>query len=363
MSDHRLHRAIAYALVCYDAKHSGVFKKILDQVTLWRSLGHTVQLFVISDEESQILWKEIDKNCVILIDSTLKSKICNRFKLISLAAISAPSVIYLRDQFPLRIPRVRTPIIIEVQSLVGQELRIRSKLRYTIFTLLKRMHYRNLAGAIFVTSELMQLNESRFHSKIPKMTIGNSINLSRITALPPQPGIKPALFFICTLNQAWQGISELVEFARANPDIQVEIVGASEESTAPNVTFHGFLNLEDYWSVAAKCVAGVGPLNSSVKKMTESSSLKVREYLALGLPVVLKYRDTDLESKDNFVLQLPCDGRQLSDFSTEIRSFLEDWTHKRVRRSQILHLDATIKEDIRLRFFEIVINQFTNEKL
>ena len=105
---------IAYALVCYDARHSGVFRKIRDQVTLWKSSGNTVQLFVITDEESQNLWREIDLECVVLIDKDFRSRIENRFKLISLAAQSSPSIIYIRDNFPLRIPHLGVPSVIEM---------------------------------------------------------------------------------------------------------------------------------------------------------------------------------------------------------------------------------------------------------
>ena len=42
-----VHRKIAYALACYDSVNSGVYKKILDQLTAWKSAGHSGQIFVI----------------------------------------------------------------------------------------------------------------------------------------------------------------------------------------------------------------------------------------------------------------------------------------------------------------------------
>lgn len=361
MPGQRVNKKIAYTLVCYDAKHSGVFKKILDQVTVWKSLGHSVQLYVITDEESKNQWQEIDSNCVVLIDRTIISKIVNRFKLVSLAAQSLPTLIYVRDNFPLRIPRLKTPTILEVQSLVGPELKMRSKARYAAFLVLRKFLYRHHAGAIFVTHELMVRNEFKLPRKTPRIAIGNAIDLSRFTVLPPRPNLNPALFFVGSPNQPWHGVSELVEFASLNPDIQVEVVGENADSPTPNIHFHGFLNSDDYRTIATRCIAGVGTLNLAAKNMSEASPLKVREYLALGLPVILKYNDSDLDSTKEYVLQLPNDGRPLSDFSAEIRSFLEEWSAKRVLSPQIINLDVSIKEEIRLGFFETVISQRAKE--
>jgi glycosyltransferase involved in cell wall biosynthesis len=354
-------KKIAYALVCYDTKHSGVFKKIRDQVTVWKSLGYIVQLYVITDEKSQDQWQEIDANCVVLIDRSATSKIVNRIKLVSLAAQSSASLVYIRDNFPLRIPRLGIPIVIEVQSLVGQELRMRSKPRHITFLLLKKFLYRSLAGAIFVTRELMEINEFKLPRKTPRIAIGNAIDLKRFSVLPPRPNTKPSLFFVGSPNQPWHGVNELVEFAKLNPDIQVEVVGVLEERPIPNVNFHGLLSPDEYQVVATRCVAGVGSLKLSMNKMTEASPLKVREYLALGLPVILKYKDVDLESTEEYVLQLPNDHRQLSDFSFEIRSFLHHWSSKRVLPSQITNIDVSAKEEIRLGFFEKIVSQHAKE--
>jgi hypothetical protein len=76
----------------------------------------------------------------------------------------------------------------------------------------------------------------------------------------------------------------------------------------------------------------------------------------MGLPVITRYRDVDLDPSADFVLQLPVDERSFSDFSVEIRSFLESWKSKRVDRSAVSHLDVTVKESLRLGFFEQVRN-------
>jgi glycosyltransferase involved in cell wall biosynthesis len=347
---------IAYSLIAYDAIHSGVYTKILDQVTFWRSQGNQVQLFLITDRNSAPLWKTIDPFAIILVDSNLVSKVINRFKLVKNASKSNPTLIYLRDSFPILLPKTRAPIILEVQSLVGNELKLRNSNNYLFFSLLKKRIYSRVSGGVFVTSELKSINEFGLGDWIPKIAIGNAINLSRVSPLPLNQARNLSLFFVGTPNQPWHGVSDIVRFGELNPDIYVHIVGSSGESRSPNLFFYGRLQNSDYYEIASRCDAGVGTLKLTANQMVEASPLKVREYLAMGLPVITRYQDVDLDPSSNFLLQLPVDERAFSDFSLEIRSFLESWKSKRVDRSEVFHLDVSVKESLRLGFFEEVRN-------
>ena len=347
---------IAYSLIAYDAIHSGVYTKILDQVTFWRSQGNLVQLFLITDKASAPYWKVIDPSATILVDSNLASKVINRILLVRLASKSHPSVIYLRESFPILIPMTKAPIVLEVQSLVGNELKIRNRKMSLLFNLLKKKIYSHVSGGIFVTPELNEINEFHFGDDLPKIAIGNAINLDRVIPLTLNPSTNLGVFFVGTPKQPWHGVSDIVRFGELNSDIDVHIVGDENESTSPNIFFYGTLQNSEYREIASKCVAGIGTLNLSAKQMEEASPLKVREYLAMGLPVITRYRDVDLDPSSNFLLQLPVDERAFSDFSLEIRSFLESWKSKRVDRSEVSHLDVSVKESLRLEFFERVQN-------
>jgi glycosyltransferase involved in cell wall biosynthesis len=356
MSKKTSEKKIVYALICYDAAHSGVYGKIQDQVAFWTSSGYSIQLFVITDLESQEYWRRLDDSAVILLDVSVMSKIMNRCKLVRMAIKTNPSLIYLRDSFPLRIPKSVIPIILEVQSLVGRELKMRSYANHILFNLVKKKYYSRIDGVIYVTNELLMLNEAKVRSGIPKIAIGNAINLDRVTPLALNPSRNLGLFFVGTPKQPWHGVSDIVRFGELNADIDVHIVGDENESTSPNIFFYGSLQISEYREIASKCVAGIGTLNLSAKQMEEASPLKVREYLAMGLPVITRYRDVDLDPSSNFLLQLPVDERTFSDFSLEIRSFLESWKSKRVDRSEVFHLDVSVKESLRLEFFERVQN-------
>jgi hypothetical protein len=47
----------------------------------------------------------------------------------------------------------------------------------------------------------------------------------------------------------------------------------------------------------------------------------------------------------------------LTDFSKEIRAFLEEWSDKRVPRERIQHLDVSCKEKFRIGFFEETLSR------
>jgi hypothetical protein len=346
---------IAYALVCYDAAHSGVYKKINDQVTAWKSNGYIVQLFVITDERSKAMWQNLDPSAIIFIDSNVFIKLLNRIRILPLASKSQPSLIYLRDNFPIFLPKSPIPIVIEIQSLVGRELKLRSRYKYRMFSILKQAIYSRVSGAVYVTNELMVKNEFHLKSHIPKIAIGNGINLSRLEQLSQPTQVKSALFFVGSPNQPWHGIQELVEFGELNPNIEIHIVGSDGVDFEPNVFFHGTLDADQYRAIASRCQAGIGSLNLSKNHMKEASPLKVREYLALGLPVILKYQDTDLRLGEDFILELPDDSRPLSNFSQEITAFLQKWSDKRVPRERIQHLDVRTKEKIRIGFFKEIV--------
>jgi hypothetical protein len=85
--------------------------------------------------------------------------------------------------------------------------------------------------------------------------------------------------------------------------------------------------------------------------MTEASPLKSREYLALGLPIISRYEDTDFPEGRDFILRLPSDNRQLSDFASEIETFANNWKGRRVSRNEISNIDVNAKERSRLDFF------------
>ena len=94
----------------------------------------------------------------------------------------------------------------------------------------------------------------------------------------------------------------------------------------------------------------LGSLALHRNKMEETSSLKVREYLAYGLPVILAGRDSDFRTEVPFILRLPnCEG-SLTPYVELVRSFGASWIGRRVPRPDVAHIGVGAKESGRLAF-------------
>jgi glycosyltransferase involved in cell wall biosynthesis len=118
-----------------------------------------------------------------------------------------------------------------------------------------------------------------------------------------------------------------------------------------NTTLHGELPPEQYRDVLARADVGVGTLALYREGIQEACSLKVREYLAFGLPVVLANTDTDFPSGAEFILQLPNAPEAVSGCVERIEDFIASWRGRRVPRTAITAIDVVKKEQSRLDFF------------
>jgi hypothetical protein len=92
--------------------------------------------------------------------------------------------------------------------------------------------------------------------------------------------------------------------------------------------------------------------------MQEACPLKVREYLAYGLPVIIGCKDTDFTESAPFILRLPNSEDNIETSLSAIESFVSKWKGKRVPREAIAHLDLEVKESQRVKFFEDVLRRF-----
>jgi hypothetical protein len=97
-------------------------------------------------------------------------------------------------------------------------------------------------------------------------------------------------------------------------------------------------------------IAALGSLALYKNGMHEACPLKVREYLALGLPVIGACADTDIPDDAHYYLRLPNDAAPLAPHRDAIAAFIEHWRGRRVAREAVAHLDTSVKEAARLAF-------------
>jgi glycosyltransferase involved in cell wall biosynthesis len=336
---------------------SGILRKVASQTAAWTELGAQVGLFVATSPQSVDAWRAISAAVSVRTPPGGPFGLLReREALVADVGRWHPDVVYARHglAYPglLRLAR-RLPTVVEVNGDDLAEFRLLSLRRYWLARLTRSLLLRRAAGLVFVTHELRD-SPSFAGCRRPSAVIGNGIDLSAITPAARAHNSQPRLIFIGHPRTPWHGLEHVAELAEAFPGWQVDVIGPdSEELGRPapqNLFFHGPLTPADYRPLLAAADAAIGTLGLYRKGMAEASSLKVREYLATGLPVILGHRDTDFPTGAPFLLELANGPRCVLDATARIRDFVESWAGRRVAREDVAQLDTRIKERLRLDF-------------
>ena len=346
---------IAYFLDWPEVDNSGVYKKVKDQVRNWGILKHEVQVFVVTAEDVAEAWKRDFPNANVSSYTNKLGRFIAKFSALRKAKKWNPDSLYIRDIFPFpgfaRLIKDAVSII-EVNSDWLGELAQASKIKFYLFRILRQGHYKNASGMVYVSHELFMKNAD-LHNSPPSIVIGNGIDLERIPIARIKGVPEIRFLFLGTAGHAWHGIDQILEYASDSPHYYFEMVGIDKSdysSASQNVNFYGKILDSDYWKIAADCTVAIGTLGLHRKNMLETSPLKTREYLALGLPVIMRYVDTDFMEGAPFILQLPAGESPLRSYSDRIDDFIQTWKNDIVAREDIDLLSSKIKEEIRINF-------------
>ena len=354
---------IAYLCYLSTIADSGVTAKIGSQLAVWRRLGHEATLYCSTRKAppgNTLERVESEAGAVIEVFGTARERVARMARLERAVARSAPDVVYLRyDLFtppPVRLLG-RVPTVVECNTDDVEELRLRSRAAQTYNWVNRRLVFGRSAGIAFVSRELAASARFTQFGK-PAITLGNGIDLEATSPLPPTRNEEPRFAFLGEPSQ-WQGIDKVVALATALPQATFDLIGPSKLDSAPsNVRAYGVLTTAEYREILAQCDLGLGTLALYRKGMTEASPLKVREYLAYGLPTVIGYEDTDFVGAEPWFLErLPNSDWAVDEHAARIYRFAKAATGRRVSHTEIAHLDATAKEALRLGFFERILSE------
>lgn len=355
---------VAVLLHWNEGEKSGVFKKVVTQIRVWRSQGVSVSLHLISRRSLLDVWQRH------LEEIHITSHLYNIYNPITrfmawreaVEAVTAqrPDIVYHR--YDLYMPGLKglsrsLPLILEINTDDFTEYCLTQGLRcwYNRFT--RALLLREAAGLVFVTHELAGLPHFARYRK-PFSVVANGIALDDYRPLPPPRNEEPRLVFLGTDGQPWHGVDKVIRMAQHFPRWHFDIVGIRPErlrEVPPNVSIHGPLDRQAYEPLLAQADVAIGTLALHRKRMNEGCPLKVREYLAYGLPVIIGYRDTDFPQGAPFILELTNTEDNVESSVTAIENFLSKWKGQRVPRSAISHIDVQVKESQRLAFFRDVL--------
>lgn len=185
----------------------------------------------------------------------------------------------------------------EARTLTGMAGRIQSWIEER----LGRRVLERAAGVVGVTGEIVAHEQARIAASLPAHVYPNGIDLSEHPAIADDRDAMPRFLFVAAQFSAWHGLDRVIAaLAENRASCEVHVVGrcSGEQLEAmgkdPRFVCHGELSIGQIRKLSERMDVGLSSLALERKGMREACTLKVREYLAGGLPVYSGHIDAAL---------------------------------------------------------------------
>lgn len=199
----------------------------------------------------------------------------------------------------------KKPVFLVHHTLEEPELKMNNsflgKIRYFFEKLIGRFCICAAYGIVGVTNEIVEYEKSRIKNKNKKsLLFPNGINIKTLqkdNSFPNLSIIK--ILFVASEFSEWHGLDLLLDDMKGNKktNFELHLVGkllsgdleyAEKDS---RIILHGIQDKEFIENLANQCHVALGSFALERKNMKEACTLKVREYLSLGLPVYSGHKD------------------------------------------------------------------------
>ncbi|MDH7446375.1 hypothetical protein [Aquimarina sp. 2201CG14-23] len=342
---------------------SGILNKVSQQVRIWVEKGNNVQIISTkpSRDKNKIKIKDVIKKYYY---STKKNSSLNNyfFKIKHSSRIQRdintfnPDIIYYRQGiwFP-GLPKVlgAYTTVMEVNTNDLIEIKNESYIRRLIYQFGRNKILDKIDGIVSVTNELNTLYD---FIEVPKITIGNGYVFDKNHIEKKKISDRPQLVFVGSPNCQWHGVDKIYKLAKKLPEFDFHIIGMNGDSL-DNLKFYGYLSLEKIKKIYQFCDVAIGSLSLYKAGVQESSTLKVREYLSNGLPVILGGFDVDMKGCE-YILELPNKRDNIHTNIPIIKEFVYNWKERNIEVEKVAKkLGYETKEEQRLSFLEKVLKE------
>jgi hypothetical protein len=364
----------------------GIVQKSFKQISLWRLSGHSVKFVCIYATEKEKTAIQSLGHCDFIQRVPQKfigqNRVSRTFGLIPpheailLREIVAfdPNIVYHRtfeiSSFISRITK-RFSTVIEINGNELSNLKT-GKSKPSFFEQARIFYFKRFIknflgqhkGIVFVTNELLHIYKEV--SNLPQLkekscVVPNGIDVSEFTRRKKGTSgpERPRLVFIGTPQHRWHGIEIIRVLAeKTMEDLDFHVIGEhfkDKQNLPNNLKSYGYLKTEEYRELITSCDIGIGTLAVNSAGIEEASPLKVREYVAAGLPIIVGYNDTAFVGKElpKWVLQLPSNTSELLGSIDEIVRFCIDKKDYVVPKEEAISFFSIEQmEAKRLGFFE-----------
>jgi len=367
---------IAYIVDGDISQETGVIRKIKSKISLWEEFGHEVCVYALrSDNNGSV----IDSGIIVyksVEGRSLTRKLVRQYKMSSALDRSLikfkPDLIYTRyvKYYPgmVKILKKYAPFVVEINTNDVEEQKTyrRGRISYIYNLLTRNILLKNASGFVSVSTELINDQIFSKFSK-PAIVIGNGYDYKSVKSKKKVFNKNLEIVFIGTPRQKWHGLDKIVYLANKLPENKFHIIGPSIDDLSEfdlkieeNVIFHGYLDQIKLERIVSQCDVGVSTLALHRNNMNEASSLKSRQYLAHGLPIIIGYRDTDLPDDLDFYLNIGNYENNVKDHLKEIKQFMDQISGldpEQIIKDSKKYLDQRDKEVLRLKFMETMSNR------
>lgn len=370
----------------------GVNKKIRSQISQLNSLGIVTTGYLLCENLDENINNDYNDDYIYYINISLNDKgksVTSKLKrrkiyikqIIDILERTEWDFVYFRyitaDLNLLElVKKYPNKVVFEHQTKELDEIRLRSRnlMPYLSERIFAPLVYQYAGGCVGVTSEITRYEIKRLKIKENLCkTISNGFDVDEvpIRKIPIYDGNYINMLFVGNLS-VWHGIDRLITgISRyyGNVKLYLNIVGdgdvASENvelarklGIEDKVIFHGNKKDKQLSELYNDCHIAIGCLGVHRKKTMESASLKVREYLARGIPFVLSDNDVDLVNNkeiQQYYLQIPAnddyvDVKNIIDFVDRV---YQDHDHpNHIRQFAIKQIDMAVKMKELKDFFE-----------
>jgi len=113
------------------------------------------------------------------------------------------------------------------------------------------------------------------------------------------------------------------------------------------IIVHGFKTGQKLEEVLARVHLAFGPLAVHRIGLSQATPLKVRRYLAHGIPTVIAYDDPDIPPNAEFVLRVPANDKPLE--AEEVLEFIKRTASNNIRIKARIFAERTLDWTIKTR--------------
>lgn len=231
---------------------------------------------------------------------------------------------------------LRTPVLTVHHTLEIPEMQLSTGLFGKARELTERFSgprsIRASAGIVGVTPEIASYELARSRASLPTFTMPNGVDINHHTIFADLRGDSPEILFVASEFYPWHGLDLLIDAVEVSDEnFTIHIVGDCSDvdrarmSQDSRFKCHGRLSQGEISNIASRSWLGLSSFALFRKRMHEACTLKVREYLAGGLPTYANHRDVFPEGS-------LCFQEGPADMSTILNAA---WSRRNVSREEI----------------------------